>query len=184
LAQVGYPVTGSGSRSEEDLRMPGGAWGSRCSSAYLRWPSPRVSPPRNCARKRRRPAPGTASTAAPTPSLVVSRRKAWRGVTGICRLPRIGVGDGVTGRARVGAVLAVTRGPGAGASRTWMPSAARPRTAASGTRGISPVLRLFRRGQGGGRGWLQSVQGGPWSRVGGKGRARLPCGEAKRTPRP
>ena len=117
-------------------------------------------------------------------SLVVSRRKAWRGVTGICRLPRIGVGDGVTGRARVGAVLAVTRGSGAGASRTWMPSAARPRTAPSGTRGISPVLRLFRRGQGGGRGWLQSVQGGPWSRVGGKGRARLPCGEAKRTPRP
>jgi len=98
--------------------------------------------------------------------------------------PRIGVGDGVTGRARVGAVLAVTRGPGAGASRTWMPSAARPRTAASGTRGISPVLRLFRREQGGGRGWLQSVQGGPWSRVGGKGRARLPCGEAKRTARP
>jgi hypothetical protein len=31
-------------------------------------------------------------TPALTPSLVVSRRKAWRGVIGLCRLPRIGVG--------------------------------------------------------------------------------------------
>src|SRR6516165_10134763 len=30
-----------------------------------------------------------------------------------------------------------------------------------------------------GRRWLQSVQGGPWSQVGGKGRARSPWGEGE-----
>ena len=39
-------------------------------------------------------------TPALTPSLVVSRRKAWRGVIGLCHLPRIGVG--VPGGAGVG----------------------------------------------------------------------------------
>jgi hypothetical protein len=75
-----------------------GAWRSRWRSAL--WPWPLASPPRNSAGRTRRPVRAMAFTPAPTPLLVASRRKAWRGVTGQRRHPRIGVG--VTGGARAG----------------------------------------------------------------------------------
>jgi hypothetical protein len=82
------------------LERRGRAWCSRWPSA--RWPCrwPPLSLLRNFAARTRRPVRAMAFTPAPTPLLVVSRRKASRGVTGQRRQLRIGVG--VTGGARAG----------------------------------------------------------------------------------
>ena len=55
--------------------------------------------------------PATASTEARTPSLGVSRRRAWHGVIGVRPRLRIGIGVGVLGGDRLGAVLALGAPP-------------------------------------------------------------------------
>ena len=61
-------------------------------SPWVRWPWPLASPPRNFAARTRRRVRAMAFTPALTPSLVVSRRKVWPGVTGQRRHLRIGAG--------------------------------------------------------------------------------------------
>ena len=58
--------------------------------------------PRNSAARTRRRVRGTVSTPALTPSLIVSRRRAWPAVTGPRRHPRIGVPGGAGAGGRTG----------------------------------------------------------------------------------